>query len=33
MFRARSDDGKIDEILCRLRAAMVDVDEIDDELW
>jgi transposase len=33
LFRTWSYDGTIDEILRRLRGAMVDVDEIDDGLW
>lgn len=33
LFRQWSDDGTFDEILRRLRSAMVDVEEIDDELW
>lgn len=32
-FRRWSYDGTFDEILRRLRGAMIDVDEIDDELW
>lgn len=33
LFRRWSYDGTFDEILRRLRRGMVDVREIDDELW
>jgi transposase len=33
LFRNWSLDGTLDQILRRLRGALVDVDEIDDELW
>ena len=33
LFDKWNGDGTLDEILQRLRAAHVDVDEIDDELW
>src|SRR5690606_4433336 len=33
LFRRWSHNGTIDQVLRRLRGAMADVDEIDDELW
>lgn len=33
LFRTWSLDGTFDAILQRLRGALVDVDEIDEELW
>jgi hypothetical protein len=33
LFDAWNEDGTLDEILQRLRAALVDTDAIDPELW
>ena len=33
LFDQWNSDGTLDEVLRRLRAAMVDVGEIDEELW